>query len=142
MDTVSKPSPAVLAAVDAVQASLDVVVESMMAAYAEHIPSYAGATPEIVADVRAGAQAVVLVGLAQMRGEGTPEGLETALAALGRRRAGQGVPLPDVLLAFQVGDEFCQWFAVSCIQHGRLPTEISELYIEIASRSQQLPEPA
>ena len=84
MDTVSKPSRAVLAAVDAVQANLDVVVESMMAAYATHIPSYAAATPEIVADVRAGAQAVVLVGLAQMRGEGTPEGLETALAALGR----------------------------------------------------------
>ena len=103
MDTVSKPSRAVLAAVDAVQANLDVVVESMMAAYATHIPSYAAATPEIVADGRAGAQVVVLVGLAQMRGEGTPEGLETALAALGRRRAGQGVPLPDVLLAFQVG---------------------------------------
>jgi hypothetical protein len=91
------------AAVEAVQANLDTVVEAMMAAYADHIPSYKAATPEILADVRAGAQAVVLVGLARMRGEETPEGLEVALAALGRRRAGQGVPLPDVLLAFQVG---------------------------------------
>src|SRR5207237_1255185 len=45
----------------------------------------------------------VLVGLSQLRGEETPEGLAAALAALGRRRAGQGVPLPEVLLAFQVG---------------------------------------
>jgi len=105
LDAVSneEPSKAVLKAVDAVQANLDTVVESMMQAYTDRIPSYKAATPEIVADVRAGAQAVVLVGLAQMRGEGTLEGLETALVALGRRRAGQGVPLPDVLLAFQVG---------------------------------------
>src|SRR5437763_8115531 len=103
MDTVSKPSRAVQVAAEAVQANLDAVVESMMAAYATHIPSYKAATPEIVADVRAGAQAVVLVGLARLRGEETPETLATALAALGRRRAGQGVPLPDVLLAFQVG---------------------------------------
>src|SRR5437763_11372713 len=103
MDTVSKPSRAVQVAAEAVQANLDAVVESMMAAYATHIPSYKAATPEIVADVRAGAQAVVLVGMSRLRGEETPEGLATALAALGRRRAGQGVPLPDVLLAFQVG---------------------------------------
>ena len=67
------------------------------------IPSYAAATPDLLVDVRAGAQAVVLVGMSRLRREETPEGLEAALAALGRRRAGQGIPLPDVLLAFQVG---------------------------------------
>src|SRR5438270_12594206 len=105
MDGVSNegPSKAILRAVEAVQANLDTVVESMMAAYRVHIPSYAAASADLLVDVRAGAQAVVLVGISRMRNEETPEGLEAALAALGRRRAGQGVPLPDVLLAFQVG---------------------------------------
>ncbi len=98
-----RPSKAVLRAVEAVQANIDVVVESMMQAYNVYIPSYAAGDADLLVDVRAGAQAVVLVGLARLRGDETPEGLEAALAALGRRRAGQGVPLPDVLLAFQVG---------------------------------------
>jgi hypothetical protein len=97
------PSDLMSRVVEAVEANLDRVVESMMASYREHIPSYAAANPELMADVRAGAQATVLVGLSTLRGEATPEGLEAALAALGRRRASQGVPLPDVLLAFQVG---------------------------------------
>src|SRR5207245_449364 len=89
--------------VEAVESNLDRMVDAMMAAYSTHIPSYAAAGPELLADVRAGAQATVLVGVSLLRGESTPGGLENALAALGRRRAGQGVPLPDVLLAFQVG---------------------------------------
>jgi hypothetical protein len=105
LDAVSneEPSKAVLRAVEAIQANIDTVVESMMAAYRVHIPSYAAGSPDLLVDVRAGAQAVVLVGMSVMRREETPEGLEAALAALGRRRAAQGVPLPDVLLAFQVG---------------------------------------
>src|SRR3954469_14001940 len=105
MDVVSKeqPSKAVLRAVEAVQANIDTVVESMMEAYRAAIPSYAAANSDLLVDVRAGAQAVVLVGMSRLRREETPEGLEAALAALGRRRAGQGVPLPEVLLAFQVG---------------------------------------
>ena len=50
-------------------------------------------------------------------------------------------PLDVVPLGFQVGDELCQRSAVSCIQHGRFSTEIGELYVQIASRSQQLAEP-
>ena len=105
LDAVSseEPSKAVLKAVEAVQANLDTVVESMMEAYEAHIPSYAAGSQDLLVDVRAGAQAVVLVGLSRLRQEETPEGLGAALAALGRRRAGQGVPLPEVLLAFQVG---------------------------------------
>lgn len=98
-----EPSKAVLKAVDAVQANLETVVESMMEAYKAHIPSYASGSPDLLVDVRAGAQAVVLVGLSRLRQEESPEGLGAALAALGRRRAAQGVPLPEVLLAFQVG---------------------------------------
>ncbi|MBV8983812.1 MAG: helix-turn-helix domain-containing protein [Acidimicrobiia bacterium] len=97
------PSKAVLRAVEAVEASIDTVVESMMEAYGAMIPSYAAAPPDLLVDVRAGAQAVVFVGMSRLRRESTPEGLEGALAALGRRRAEQGIPLPDVLLAFQVG---------------------------------------
>jgi len=105
VDAVSNegPSKAILRAVEAVQANIDTVVESMMSAYMASIPSYAAAAPDLLVDVRAGAQAVVLVGMSRLRREETPEGLEGALAALGRRRAGQGIPLPDVLLAFQVG---------------------------------------
>jgi hypothetical protein len=105
LDLVSNegPSKAVLLAVEAVQANIDTVVDSMMAAYKAHIPSYAAASGDLLVDVRAGAQAVVLVGMSRLRQEETPEGLGAALAALGRRRAGQGVPLPEVLLAFQVG---------------------------------------
>src|SRR5437764_14363130 len=105
MDGVPKegPSKAVLRAVEAVETNIDTVVESMMEAYGAVIPSYASANNDLMVDVRAGAQAVVLVGMSRLRREETPEGLEAALAALGRRRAGQGIPLPDVLLAFQVG---------------------------------------
>ena len=44
-------------------------------------------------------------------------------------------------LGFQVGDEFGEWPSISCIECGRLSTEIGELYIEIARRPQQLTEP-
>ena len=79
-----RPSKAVLRAVEAVQANIDTVVESMMEAYRAHIPSYRAATPDLLVDVRAGAQAVVLVGMSRLRREETPEGLEAALAALTR----------------------------------------------------------
>src|SRR5205814_8057976 len=103
MSSNERPSKAVRQAGEAVQANIDTVVESMMEAYRAHIPSYRAADPDLLVDVRAGAQAVGRVGMSRLRREETPEGLEAALAALGRRRAGQGIPLPDVLLAFQVG---------------------------------------
>src|SRR2546430_1099158 len=81
----AEPPDRLARVVEAVEANLDRVVESMMTAYRAHIPSYAAANPELMADVRAGAQATVLVGLSTLRGEATPEGLEAALAALGRR---------------------------------------------------------
>ena len=58
MDGVSNegPSKAVLRAVEAVQANIDTVVESMMEAYRAHIPSYAAATNDLLVDVRAGAR--------------------------------------------------------------------------------------
>ena len=40
-----RPSKAVLRAVEAVQANIDTVVESMMEAYRAHIPSYRAADP-------------------------------------------------------------------------------------------------
>jgi len=49
-----EPSKAVLQAVEAVQANIDTVVESMMEAYKAVIPSYAAAGSELLVDVRAG----------------------------------------------------------------------------------------
>jgi len=89
--------------VDTVEAGLEDLVDEMMVAYAAALPAYASAPPALLADVRAGAVASVSVGLAQLRGEAGPEGMRAALADVGRRRAQQGIPLPDVLLAYQVG---------------------------------------
>ena len=52
MDAVSKerPSKAVLRAVEAVQANIDTVVESMMDAYRAAIPSYAAAGSDLLVD--------------------------------------------------------------------------------------------
>ena len=43
-----RPSKAVLRAVEAVQANIDTVVESMMEAYRAHIPSYRAADPDLL----------------------------------------------------------------------------------------------
>jgi hypothetical protein len=81
----------------------DDLVERMMTAYASRIPSYAAAGPEQAADFREGARASVFAGLAILKGSVSAESLSDPLADIGRRRARQGIPLHDVLLAFQVG---------------------------------------
>jgi hypothetical protein len=79
------------------------IVKTMMAAYTSRIPSYAAASPDQTADFREGARASVLAGIAILKGELTAEALSDPLADIGRRRARQGLPLQDVLLAFQIG---------------------------------------
>ncbi|HEX2057531.1 MAG TPA: helix-turn-helix domain-containing protein [Actinomycetota bacterium] len=81
----------------------DDIVDTMMGAYTARIPSYAAASDELREDFRQGARASVFAGLAILRGSVSAESLSNPLADIGRRRARQGLPLQDVLLAFQIG---------------------------------------
>ena len=89
--------------VERIAPRFDEIVETMMVAYTSRIPSYAAANPEQTADFKEGAKASVLAGIAILKGELTAEALNDPLAEIGRRRARQGLPLQDVLLAFQIG---------------------------------------
>lgn len=89
--------------VERIAPRFDEIVETMMAAYTSRIPTYAAASAEQREDFRDGARASVLAGIAILKGQLTPEALEQPLAEIGRRRARQGLPLQDVLLAFQIG---------------------------------------
>lgn len=81
----------------------DDLVERMMTAYTSRIDSYAQAGPELTADFREGARASVFAGLSLLKGSVSTQALSNPLAEIGRRRARQGLPLQDVLLAFQIG---------------------------------------
>ena len=89
--------------VERVAPRFDDIVDAMMAAYIARIPSYGAAGPELLEDFRQGARASVFAGLAILRGSVSTESLSSPLADIGRRRARQGLPLQDVLLAFQIG---------------------------------------
>lgn len=89
--------------VERVAPRFDDIVETMMTAYTTRIPSYAAASPELMEDFRQGAKASVFAGLAILQGSVSTESLGNPLADIGRRRARQGLPLQDVLLAFQIG---------------------------------------
>ena len=89
--------------VSTLEERLDDIVSKMLVAYAEHIPSYRDAPPEVAEDIRAGAHASITVGVAILRGETTGEAVREPLRDLGRRRAQQGLPLHDVINAFLVG---------------------------------------
>lgn len=89
--------------VERVAPRFDDIVDAMMSAYVSRIESYRTAPPELMADFREGARASVFAGLAILRGSVSTESLSDPLADIGRRRARQGLPLQDVLLAFQIG---------------------------------------
>jgi hypothetical protein len=81
----------------------DDLVEQVMTACTSRIESYAHAGPELTADFREDARAGLLAGLSLLEGSVSTEVLSDSLAEIGRRRARQGLPLQDVLLAFQIG---------------------------------------
>lgn len=89
--------------VERVAPRFDEIVDTMMTAYTTRIPSYAAASQDLLEDFRQGARASVFAGLAILRGSVSTESLGNPLADIGRRRARQGLPLQDVLLAFQIG---------------------------------------
>jgi hypothetical protein len=81
---------------------LDSIVEGLMATYREKIPSYAAAPPSFLEEVRAGTTASFHAGLAILRGDVELAEVIGALQELGRRRAEQGIPLAEALLAWQI----------------------------------------
>lgn len=89
--------------VERVAPRFDDIVDTMMTAYTSRIPSYGAAGPDLMEDFREGARASVFAGLAILKGSVSPQSLSNPLADIGRRRARQGLPLQDVLLAFQIG---------------------------------------
>ena len=89
--------------VDQLDTRLDEIVNLMVESYAANIPNYRDAPPDVAQDIREGARASIIVGAAILRGETTGEAVRDPLRDLGRRRALQGLPLPDVINAFMVG---------------------------------------
>jgi hypothetical protein len=81
---------------------LDSIIEDLMATYRREIPSYAAAPPSFLEEVRVGTTLSFQVGLAILRGEGEISAVIAPLEELGRRRAAQGIPLGEALLAWQI----------------------------------------
>jgi hypothetical protein len=82
---------------------LDAIVDKMLSAYAQNVPSYRATSPDVTEDIREGARASILVGAGILRGEVSAEDVREPLRELGRRRAHQDLPLHDVINAFMVG---------------------------------------
>jgi PucR C-terminal helix-turn-helix domain len=81
---------------------LDPIIEQLMLTYRERIPSYAAAPPSFLEEVRVGTTLSFQVGLEILRGRGEIDDITAPLEELGRRRAAQGIPLGEALLAWQI----------------------------------------
>ena len=81
---------------------MDSIIRDLMDTYRREIPSYAAAPPSFLEEVRAGTTLSYQVGLAILRGEGQIPEVIAPLEELGRRRAAQGIPLGEALLAWQI----------------------------------------
>jgi PucR-like helix-turn-helix protein len=88
--------------VDLLEGRLDSIIEDLMVTYRANIPSYASAPPSFLEEVRAGTTASFLAGLAILRGDVELTDVMDPLEELGRRRASQGIPLAEALLAWQI----------------------------------------
>lgn len=78
------------------------IVAALMETYRARIPSYAAAPDEFLEEVERGTTASFYVGLEILRGEADTHALREPLVDMGRRRAMQGIPLGDALLAWQI----------------------------------------
>lgn len=96
----------------AIRDRADELAERMIAAYAERIPSYRNAGPELLDDARSWAEGSVGVVTGIVLGEVAPREFTDALMEVGRKRAQEGVPLADVLLANLIATEIL-WQAAS-----------------------------
>jgi hypothetical protein len=88
--------------VEKLRGRLDPIIEGLMDTYRAHIPSYASAPPSFLEEVRFGTTASFLAGLAILRGDVELADIMAPLEVLGRRRAEQGIPLAEALLAWQI----------------------------------------
>jgi hypothetical protein len=95
----------VLQAADTLESRVDAIADEMLAAYKERIESYAEASDEVIEDAREWASGSVMVATGIVRGELSASDFYEALRDVGRRRAEQGFPLHDVLLANLVATE-------------------------------------
>jgi hypothetical protein len=78
------------------------IVVGLLETYRARIPSYAAAPPDFIEEVHLGTTTSFQVGLEILRNEVDPELMMAPLEELGRRRARQGIPLGDALLAWQI----------------------------------------
>ena len=78
------------------------IVVGLLETYRARIPSYAAAPPDFIEEVHLGTTTSFQVGLEILRNEIDPELMMAPLEELGRRRARQGIPLGDALLAWQI----------------------------------------
>ncbi len=73
-----------------------------MRTYRDRIPSYALAPVSFLEEVRIGTTVSFQVAVSILRGDTEPLALDEPLKEVGRRRAAQGIPLGDALLAWQI----------------------------------------
>lgn len=88
--------------IERLEARLDGIIAGLMDTYRARIPSYAAAPPDFIEEVHLGTTTSFHVGLEILRNEFDPEVIRAPLEELGRRRAEQGIPLGDALLAWQI----------------------------------------
>jgi hypothetical protein len=103
------PVPAIAAAL---LDKADELADRMMVAYRSRIPGYANADDETLADARSWARNSITVAVGIVAQGRSPTDFTDALIDTGRRRARQGLPLHDVLLANLVATELI-WGAVA-----------------------------
>jgi DNA-binding PucR family transcriptional regulator len=81
---------------------LEGIISNLVEVYRERIPSYASAPPGFLEEIRDGTTTSYRVGLEILRGQIDPGLIRVPLEEVGRRRAEQGIPLGDALLAWQI----------------------------------------
>src|SRR5687767_113570 len=86
-------------AAQTLESQAEEIAEELVAAYKERIPSYANASEESMQHAREWAVGSVLVSTGIVAGKQQPSEFYEALRDVGRRRAEEGFPLHDVLLA-------------------------------------------
>ena len=113
----------VLEAAATLESQVDAIAEEMLAAYKERIQSYGDASPEVIEDAREWASGSVLVATGIVKGELTASDFYEALRDVGRRRAEQGFPLHEVLLANLIATEIL-WSKVGALASDNLEVRV------------------
>jgi hypothetical protein len=103
--TLTRVAPSVLRVAALIEQGADEIADRMMVAYTERIPSYANAGEASLEDAHQWARASVVVATGIVAGRLTPGDFIEELREVGRRRAQQGIPLHDVLLANLIATE-------------------------------------